>query len=286
MISDYADRWGLITGASSGIGAEFARRLAGRGMHLVLSARRRERLESLAAEIHTAHGSRCEIIPADLAERDAPRRLLEEIGRRGITLDVVVNNAGCGHRAEIAHTDLVRIMELVQVNVAALTEITYRVLPGMMERGQGAIVNVSSVGAFQPIAYLGAEAASNAYVLHFSEALWAEARERGVTVMALCPPISLAGRDEQNDSAAAAAHAADEQSAQEIVRVALKALERRRQYVITTWWNYLLAHLVRFANRRMVVRESMKYFRPPRTPPGEPPRSDPPPPPHRGDAEA
>ena len=178
MLQAYADHWALITGASSGIGAEFARQLAARGMHLVLSARREQLLTQLAGELHQAHGTKTEIIIADLSNPHEPARLLQEIEKRGVTIELLVNNAGFGIVSEVEKTDVSRILEMIQVNVAALSELTLRVLPGMLARGHGGIINVASVAAFQPVGYMGAYAATKAYVLHFSEALWAE-RENG-----------------------------------------------------------------------------------------------------------
>lgn len=263
MLNAYADNWALITGASSGIGAEFARKLAARGMHLVLTARRRELLEDLAAELHTAHGTKCEIIVGDLADPAEPARLVEAIAERGITIELLVNNAGFGLVGEATNTDLDRTLAMIQVNITALTELTYLVLPGMLKRGHGAIINVASVAAFQPVAYMGVYAASKAYVLHMSEALWAECQEKGVTVLALCPGTTRTGFFE----VAGVGNWITKRRAQDVtqvVRAALKAMEKRRQYVVSGWGNYVLSLLVRLANRRTVVRESMKYFRPPR----------------------
>ena len=261
MLSAYADNWALVTGASTGIGAEFARKLAARGMHLVLTARREELLRELASELHTAHGTKCEIIPVDLGDPAQPALLIEHIEKKGITLELLVNNAGFGNVATIEETDVERILELIQVNISALTELTYRVLPGMLARGHGGIINVASVAAFQPVAYMGAYAASKAYVLHFSEALWAEAREKGVTVLALCPGTT---RTDFFDVAGAKGwlHKRRAQTPAQVVRTGLKALDKGRPQVVSGWMNYLLSLLVRLANRRTVVRESMKYFRP------------------------
>lgn len=260
MLKAYADHWALITGASSGIGAEFARQLAARGMHLVLTARREQLLTQLAAELHQAHGTKTEIIVADLSNPGEPARLLEEIGKRGVTLELLVNNAGFGQIGEIEKTDVSRVLELIQVNIAALTELTYRVLPAMLERGHGGIINVASVAAFQPVGYMGAYAASKAYVLHFSESLWAEARDRGVTVTTLCPGTT---RTDFFDVSGAPGwlerHSA--QDVKPVVRAGLKAFEKRRQYVVSSWKSYILALLVRIATRATVVKESMKYFR-------------------------
>jgi short-subunit dehydrogenase len=263
VISAYADQWALITGASSGIGAEFARRLAARGMHLILVARRRELLEALAAELHTAHGSKCEIIVSDLADPKQPAAIAEEVARRNIKVELLINNAGFGYVSEIRTAEVPRIMDMIQVNIAALTELTYRFLPAMMDRGHGGVINISSVAAFQPVAYMGAYAASKAYVLHFSESLWAEARECGevVTVLAICPGPT---RTDFFDVAGAKGWLTKKrsQSAEEVVRIGIRALEKKKQYVVCGWINYILSLAVRLANRRTVVRESMKFFRP------------------------
>lgn len=261
MIQAYADRWALVTGASSGIGAEFARVLASRGMHLILVARRREAMEALAADLHTRHGTRCEILPFDLAEATAPARLIDEVNRRGLVLELLVNNAGFGVVSDVESTDPENVQKLIRLNVGALTELTNRVLPGMLQRGHGAILNVSSVAAFQPVAYMGAYAASKAYVLHFSEALWAEVRDRGVTVTAICPGVTQTAFFE----VAGVPNWLKKHRSQpvdQVVRTALKAVERRRQYAIPGWINYLLSLSVRLAPRSLVVKESMKYFRP------------------------
>lgn len=261
MIEIYADRWALVTGASSGIGAEFARRLAARGMHLVLVARREQRLRDLADDLHTRHGAKCEIIPTDLSQPQAACRLMEIVDGRGITIELLVNNAGFGIVGQVEQTDIDDVAAMLQVNVGALTELTYLVLPGMLERGHGAVINVSSVSGFQPVAYMPAYSATKAYVLHFSEALWAEVYDRGVTVMALCPGVT----ETEFFKRAGVPNWLKKQRSQtpaQVVKKALKALEKRRQYVVTGWDNYLRSLVIRIGTRRMVVHESMKYFRP------------------------
>lgn len=262
MLKAYADHWALVTGASSGIGAEFARQLAARGMHLILAARREQALKERAEELHRLHGTKCEIIVADLSLPAEPARLLAEVERRGLTIELLVNNAGFGYRGEIETTDIPRVLELIQVNISALTELTLRVLPGMMHRGHGGVINIGSVAGFQPVGYMAAYAASKAYVLHFSEALWAEAREKGVTVTTLCPGST---RTDFFDVARAPAGWLDRNSAQEVkpvVKAGLTGFEKGRQYVVSGWKNYILSLLVRLATRATVVKESMKYFRP------------------------
>lgn len=265
MIEIYADRWALVTGASSGIGAEFARRLAARGMHLVLVARREPRLQELADEMHTRHGAKCELIVSDLSEPDQAARIVDELDHRGVTIELLVNNAGFGIVGEIEEVEIDRLMAMLRLNVGTMTELTYRILPGMLQRGHGAVINVASVAGFQPVAYMPAYAATKAFALHFSEALWAEAYDRGVTIMALCPGVTETEFFEK----AGVPNWLKKQHSQtpaQVVKRALRALEKRRQYVVPGWTNYLRALITRLATRRRVVTESMKYFRPKRKP--------------------
>ncbi len=261
MIETYAERWALITGASSGIGAEFARRLAARGMHLILTARRGEPMEALASDLHTHHGTRTEILCADLAVPADIERLKAEIAAKHIEVELLVNNAGFAVVGDVENADSERILSMVQVNIAALTNLTYHFLPGMLARKHGAIINVASIAGFQPVAYMGAYAASKTYVMHFSEALWAEARDRGVTVMALCPGATRTGFfDYAGVPNWLKKHGS--QSPGQVVKSALKGLEKRRSYWVAGWGNYIRSLLVRLAPRGMVVKQSMDYFRP------------------------
>ena len=256
-----ANQWALVTGASSGLGEEFARQLASRGMHLILVARRREIMEKLAAELHLQHGTRCIVIAADLSDPAEPKRIIDEIAAQGITIELLVNNAGFGIVGEVDNVDLDRTLEMIRLNISALTELTYRLLPGMLQRGRGGILNVSSLSAFQPVAFMGVYAASKAFVLHFSEALHCELKGRGVTVTAVCAGVT---RTQFFDVAGAsgwlqkhASHPVDF-----VVKRAFKALSRRQQYTVPGWRNYLLTLLVRIASRARVVKESTRFFRP------------------------
>ena len=261
MWKQFADQWALITGASGGLGAEFARQLAARGMHLVLVARRHELMVELATELHTKHGTRCEIISADLSDPAEPQRILDDIDAKGIQIELLVNNAGFGVVGEVGQANLNRLLQLIRLNVSALTELTYRCLPGMLERGHGTILNVSSLSAFQPVAYMGVYAASKAFVLHFSEALHCELIDRGITVTAVCPGVT---RTNFFDVAGAPGWLQKHSSlpVEAVVKAALKAMIRRRQYVVPGWRNFLLTLLVRIASRRRVVKESTRFFRP------------------------
>lgn len=180
-------RWTVITGASSGIGAELARAFAARGYPLVLTARRHERLEALAAEIQEAHGVPVEIMALDLEDREAPRDLAEMLHDRGIAVYTLVNNAGFGLRGNFATLPHERQIAMIDLNVTALTALCRLMLPGMIERGRGGILNVASTAAFQAGPYMAVYYATKAYVLSLSEALHEEAKPHGVTVTALCP---------------------------------------------------------------------------------------------------
>lgn len=261
MLDGYANRWALVTGASSGIGAEFAQRLAARGMHLVLVARREDRLKALAEDLHTRHGAESVVLPGDLGEPGTIARLCDEFDDRGIVIDLLVNNAGFGIVDTVERTDTERVLEMLRVNVAAVTELTYRLLPGMLERERGGIVNVSSASAYQPVAYMGAYAASKAYILHLSEALWAEARDRGVTVLAVCPGATKTDFFEVAGVGGwLRKHRA--QTTEKVVKYALRAFEKRRPSTTSGWRDFWTSLAVRFLSRRFVVLESMKYFRP------------------------
>jgi short-subunit dehydrogenase len=260
MLKGYADQWGLVTGASSGIGAEFCRQLAARGMNLVLVARREDRLRDVARELETAHGIRCEVVTADLSQPHAGRDLLAEVRRRGIAVELLVNNAGIGMVSSVEKTDVARALELVQVNVAGLTELTLLAAQEMVQRGHGGIINIGSIVSFQPVGYMGIYAASKAYVLHFSEALWAELRAHGVTVTTLCPGTT---RTEFFDHSGVPGWAERNrgEDVTSVVRTGLKAFDSGRHYVISGWTNYLVSLVVRLATRATVVKWSMSIFR-------------------------
>lgn len=177
----------LITGASSGIGAEFARRLAAEGHDLILVARDVERLTAVAHEVQERHRVHVEIVALDLSRPDAGERLWEEVQRRRCDVEFLVNNAGFGLHGDVHDADPRRLEEMIRLNCATLVGLTARFLPPMRERGTGTIVNIASTAAFQPIPHMATYGASKAFVLSFTEALWAENRDHGIRVLAVCP---------------------------------------------------------------------------------------------------
>ena len=181
-------RTALITGASSGIGEAFADVFAAEGFDLVITARRQERLTAVAARLRRQHARQVEVVAADLSVHDAPAKLCDEIARRGLIVDVLVNNAGYGVPGTFNASAWTRQAALLQVMVVALSELTYRLLPGMVDRGYGRIVNVASLAAFVPApAGHTLYAACKAFVVKFSESLSNEVTRSGVHVTALCP---------------------------------------------------------------------------------------------------
>jgi uncharacterized protein len=177
----------VVTGASSGIGAAIARELASRGHSLMLVARREERLRSLSDELARHHGVDAGIHVADLRRRKARERLYAALGEEGRFAEILVNNAGFGSRGEFITNDVDRMVDMVRLNAEAVVDLTGRFLPGMSNRGRGAIINVASTSAFQPLPGAAVYAAGKAFVLSFSEAIRTELRGSGVTVTAVCP---------------------------------------------------------------------------------------------------
>ena len=177
--------WAVVTGASSGLGRGFATKLAADGMPVVLVARSAGLLHDLADELRGMYGVEVEVIVADLADADARAGVVDDLETRDV--EVLINNAGFATSGDFADENPARIAEMVSLNCLALTLLSRAAVPGMIARGRGAIVNVASTAAFQPIPTMGTYAATKAFVLRLSLAMWHELRPAGVTVLALCP---------------------------------------------------------------------------------------------------
>lgn len=177
----------LVTGASAGLGRDFAGLFAADGHDVVLVARRRERLDAIAAELTSSHGVKATVIAADLAEPGAARRIGDELGRHGLEVDFLVNNAGFGGTGAFADVDDARDSRMVQVNVTALVELTRLLLPGMIARKRGRVLNVGSTAGFQPGPFMATYYATKAFVNSFTEALAYELAGTGVTATLSCP---------------------------------------------------------------------------------------------------
>lgn len=177
----------LITGASAGLGAEFARQFAAQHHDLVLIARREKALEALADELRSAHGVTVTVIAQDLSRPDSAAELHARTTDLGIDVDVLVNNAGFGTHGDLIDADAGRLAEEIQLNCGTLVGLTARYLPGMRTRGRGTIINIASTAAFQPLPHMAVYGATKAFVLSFSEAVWAEEKKHGIRVLAVCP---------------------------------------------------------------------------------------------------
>lgn len=180
-------RTAVVTGATTGIGAAVTERMAQQGIHLVLVARDAARLEAAAKRLHAEHGVEVLTVPLDLAQEDAPMQLAERLTGEGIEVDILVNNAGASLMGPVASSDPARVRALVDLNAGAVAELTTLILPAMVARGRGSIVNIASTGAYAPAPYVAAYAASKAFVLSFTQAVWAETRGTGVRVVAVSP---------------------------------------------------------------------------------------------------
>ena len=181
----------LVTGASAGLGVHFAEALAAEGHDLILTARRLDRLEALAARIRARHGVKVETIAADLAEPGGAAALVAEISKRALAVNTLINNAGFGLSGAFAAQDPARLGGMIELNCRALVELCHAVLPGMIQMRSGGILNVASTAAFQPGPGMAVYYATKAFVLSFSEALHEEVRRQGVRVAALCPGPTL-----------------------------------------------------------------------------------------------
>ena len=227
------DSTALVTGASSGIGTELARGLAARGHGLTLVARRADRLESLAEDLSSRYGVRVEPIAADLSEASDRDRLAGEIESRGLTVEVVVNNAGFGVYEPFGHSDRARELEQVRLLVEAVVDLNARYLPGMLERRRGAILNMASTAGFQPLPGNANYSASKAFVLFHTEALHEEVRGQGVTVTAVCPgPVDTEFLETSQPLFAARVPGPLWTDAETVADEALKALENGRRTVV------------------------------------------------------
>jgi uncharacterized protein len=253
-------KWALITGASAGIGLALAAQLAAGGTNLILTARRRERLETLAGRLSEQHGVRIEVFPADLTLPIAPERLFAFTEKQRIVVDLLVNNAGFGTYGRFHTSDRARQVEMVQVNVAAVVALTHLYLPGMIKRRRGDILIVASTAGFQGLPYLATYAATKAFDLLFAEALAEEVRSYGIRVCALCPGSTATEFQEvAGEHRRFSRHA---ETAEKVACVGLEALARGRSYAISGIGNYLSVHGQRLAPRQFVTRMAAKVTRP------------------------
>ena len=257
-------RTALVTGASSGLGAAFARLLAERGADLIVTARRKDKLDALKEELEKKHHVAVDVVVLDLSEPGAPEKLWNETEGAGRTVDVLVNNAGGAlHRyfADMAWEDVARQMQL---NVLSLTELTHRFVKPMLGRGRGHVLNVSSIGAYAPSPSLATYSAGKAFVRDFTEALAFELRKTPVRVCCLCPGGTLTEFHQVAGQELPRAIRATFMSAEDCAAIGLRALFAGRRNVVSGIFNALSVYFMRFVPRRFLVWATARTMGEPR----------------------
>jgi short-subunit dehydrogenase len=251
----------LITGASSGIGLELAKCFAADGCRLILVARNKEALENLAEELRRENKIEVIVLPADLSLPETPGQIFEKLSVQKIDLDVLINNAGFGAHGAFAELSLPRQLEMIQVNVTALTELTGLFLPGMILRKRGGILNVGSVAGFLPGPSMAVYYATKAFVLSFTEALAAELSETNLKISALCPGATETNFGKVARGEKMRAVKMSKMSAQAVARVGHRDFRDGKVISIPGWKNHLLIFLVRILPRLFVRKITAFYNR-------------------------
>lgn len=248
----------LITGASGGIGEAVARQLAARGSHLILVARSEDRLQALARELAAQYGVQAHVIALDLTRADAGEELEREVTARGLQVDILVNNAGFGGFGEFWEQDAGEISRMIGVNIWALTDLTRRFLPGMVQRGRGRVLNVASTAAFMPGPLMAVYYATKAFVLSFSEAVNEELRSTGVSVTALCPgPVETgfqAAADLGKSRLLSGPNRVAMLSAAQVANIGVDAMLRRQPVAVAGRINQVQVLAPRFLPRAAMTR--------------------------------
>ena len=254
----------LITGASCGIGETFARELAAKNNDLILVARSQDKLEKLATELESKYQIKTMVIAQDLAVPAAGQALFDAVRAQDLTVDVLINNAGFGDYGAFGERPLSKMMAMVQLNVSTVVELTGLFLPLMQARKEGTIVNLSSIAGFQPVPYMSVYAATKAFVLSFSEALWAENKNSGVKIIAVCPGPTESKFYDRADfpDSATGLNSMTMASADKVVKDSLKALDKKQSNVVVGGFaNQIIVNLPRFVPRDLLVDIVGKQFK-------------------------
>lgn len=255
----WSGKWALVTGASAGIGLALAEHLAAGKANLVLTARRTDRLEAIAADLHTKHDVKVEVCGADLTRADAPDTIHGFTASRNIEIELLVNNAGFGAFGYVHEVPVERMLEMVQVNCSAVVHLTRLYLPGMVARKHGDVMIVSSIAAFQALPFNAVYAATKAFDLLFAEATAEEVRQFGVNVSALCPGTTTT--EFQSVAKQPDRMFKDAETAEKVARVGLEGLAKGKSYVISGAKNRMMVESERIAPRGFVVKMAGKMMR-------------------------
>ena len=255
----YTGKTALITGASSGIGEAFAQILAARGMNLLLVARSEDKLRTMAQALSEQYGIRAEFVPLNLCREDAAQEVYRRTQALGMTVDLLVNNAGIGTFGSFETLDPEQEHEEIMLNVTALVDLTHAFVPAMVERQAGGVINVASLAAFLPLPYQAVYGATKAFVLSFSLALWAEYRKKGVRIVALCPGATATNFfAELGDVPMMSKRRSPEAAAM----TGLRALEQGRPYVVDGRLNDFGAQITHMTPLALTARMAEKAMRP------------------------
>lgn len=256
----WAGKWALVTGASAGIGRELAVQLAAGGVHLVVTARRKQRLVALAEQLRSASGVNVEAVAADLADSGAPEQIRKFTDAKGIAIELLINNAGFGAYGPFHRADIARQLEMIQVNCSAVVCLTHLYLGEMIARGHGDILILSSVAGFQAVPYVSTYAATKAFDLRFAEGIAAEARRYGVNVCALCPGSTRTEFREVAKQPENTFRGAE--TPEKVARTGLRALANGKSSIISGVKNMLSVEGQRLAPRGLVTAVAAKMFEP------------------------
>ncbi|HZZ82141.1 MAG TPA: SDR family oxidoreductase [Gemmataceae bacterium] len=257
---EYRGRTALVTGASSGIGTVFVEALAAKGMNVILVARSADRLGQIATEVSGKYGVRTEIVTADLSEANAAEAVRSEVEQRGLIVDLLVNNAGFATHGYFETIPAKRDQEQVTVNVTAVVGLSRAFIPGMLTRGGGAVINIASTAAFQPLPYMAVYAATKAFLVSFSQALAEEYRGRNVHVLALCPGPTATKFFEVAGSTDLAV--GKMRTAEQVVETGLRALEKGRGLAVDGTVNALNGFFAGLLPGAFTARMASKFTRP------------------------
>lgn len=243
----------LITGASSGIGRELAKLFAADGAELILTARRADRLHELAEQLKTQHGTVSTIIPLDLGTPEGPQELFNQIQSAGKQVDVLINNAGFGQMGPFVEISLERQLNMIQLNISSLVALTHLLLPGMLQRKRGAVLNLASTASFQPGPNVNVYYATKAFVLSFSEALWKELEGSGVTVTCLCPGPTRTEFGDESSMHDTPVFKHNAMRVEDVARCGYRGVRRRKRLVMPGLMNNLLSFSVRITPRPVIL---------------------------------
>jgi len=261
MKMDLHGKTALITGASSGLGAEFARQFAALGCQLILVARRQDRLYELQAEISARYGVTVECVAMDLTDADAPQRLYDQLKKSGRTVDVLVNNAGLGLYGEFWTAPWEHLHQMLELDIVALTHLTHLFAADMVRRNYGYILLIGSTGSFQPTPTYAVYAAAKSYVLSLGEALHYELRHTAVKCTVLCPGVTQTEFLEVAGQQTTAYQRATMMEGEAVVRIGIKALLRGRASVVSGWNNAFMSWCTRFMPRQVLAAVSARLMR-------------------------